>query len=163
MIGLLLTRWRVGLSIAAALALVGLIGALSHYRGAYHAEKALRVADRASYAAAQSIAAAKAIAALQAAEAAYRDKADDADRMHQTKLAGLAGLAGDYKQRNRVRAEAATGPSCRAVASAEDHSAAVHQEPAAAPILVGEQDFDRCTAWVAYGEAARDWALGLGE
>jgi ABC-type transport system involved in cytochrome bd biosynthesis fused ATPase/permease subunit len=161
MIALLLTRWRFGLSIVAALAVLGLVGALSHYRSAYHAEKALRRADKASYTAAQSIAAAKALAALQATESRYRSKADDADKAYQAELADARTAADRYIAAHRVRGQAVAGSSGGTVASASGGGASVPDAVPADSVLVSASDLQACTAVTAYGIAAHNWAVGL--
>ncbi|MEI6644076.1 MAG: hypothetical protein WCL10_18805 [Novosphingobium sp.] len=162
MIGLLpiLARWRVGLSIAGALAVFGLIVASWHYRHAYHAEKALRKADRAAYAAAQSEATVIAKRALDAAEARYKRNADNADQAFQSKLADARRSAADYVSAHRVRAYA-QGPTSGTVASAEGRGPGVPASLPADAVMVSEGDVQACTDAVTYGIGAHDWAKGL--
>ena len=106
MIGLLpiLARWRLGLGIAGALVFLGITLAASwHYRHAYHAEQALRAADKAAYVAAQVQAALIAQRALEAKETEYRSKATAADQAFQSQLADARGAADRYVSSNRVR------------------------------------------------------------
>jgi len=164
MIGLLpiLARWRVGLSIAGALAVFGLIVASWHYRHAYHAEKALRAADRALYIQMQYTAQSKAVAALQAAEARYRSKANEADQAFQSKLADARRSADQYVLTHRVRAYA-QGPTSGTVASAEGRGPASPDIASAAPdmVAVTPGDIQVCTDNTLRLEAAHDWALTL--
>jgi hypothetical protein len=162
MIALLLTRWRFGLSIAAALAVLGLVGALSHYRHAYHAEKALRQADRAAYTAAQSIAAERAQHALDATEAAYRSKANEADQSFKLQMADVRGAADRYIAAHRVRGQAVGGSPGGSVASSSGGGASVPDAvPADSNVAISDADLQACTAVTAYGIAAHNWAAGL--
>lgn len=158
MIPLLLTRWKVPLGIAAALAFLGLALAANHYRHAYHAEKALRKADRAAYVAAQAEATLAAQRALEATEARYRRQADEADRNHHAGLADARSRTDAYLA--RMRTKAAACPASSAPASAEDHGAGV---PAGLPALafMAETDVRAAAEWQAYGSACHNWALTL--
>ncbi len=161
MIGLLLTRWKWGLGIAGALAFLGLALAANHYRHAYHAEKALRKADRAAYGQAQTEAALIAQRALEATEARYRRQADEADRNHNAGLADARSRTDAYLA--RMRTKAASCPASGAVAPAEDHGAGV---PAPVPqelVLVDSADVQRAAEWQTYGLACRAWALTITE
>lgn len=163
MIGLLpiLGRWKLGLGIAGALAFLGLALAANHYRHAYYAEKTLRKADRSAYETAQAQASERAQAALISAEHKYKEKAYEAQQSYQATLADMSELAGTYKSRNRMWNQTSEGPSSRPTAGTEDNDSGLHQESSPPSIVVAEADFDRCTAWVAYGEEAYDWALTL--
>jgi len=162
-IGLLpiLARWKWGLSIAGALAVFGLIAASWHYRHAYHAEKALRKADRAAYAAAQSEATIIAKRALDATEARYKRNADNADQAFQSKLADARRSVDQYVLTHRVHGTFA-GPASAALAAASDHGPGV---PASLPggpfVAVSDSDVQACTDAVTYGVQAHEWALGL--
>ncbi len=165
MIGLLpiLARWRLGLSLAAALALLGLIGALSHYRHAYHAEKALRAADRAMYVQAQAEAKAKAerdARARQAALQAHTVKIEDERNELQIRFADLAAR---YRAVNRVRGQTAQGAAGIVPAATQDHSPGLRAPTAEAAELVAitGDDFDRCTVTAGDYVKLREWALGL--
>lgn len=165
MIGLLpiLARWRLGLSLAAALALIGLIGALSHYRSAYHAERALRASDRAAYGSAQAEAQRRASDAVRATEARYVIQAKDADHDHETDLADARSAADAFIARNRVRGQAARCHASGAVASAEDRSPRIPDQVPADSVLVPASDVQACTGAVSYGIAAHDWAARLND
>lgn len=161
MIGLLLTRWRVGLGIFGALAVFGLFAASWHYRHAYHAEKALRRADRSAYVAAQVQATERAQAALAATEAKYRSKANEANLSYRAELAEARTLADRFIARNRVRVTAAS-PASGTLAAAEDRAAGVLQAvPASAFVAVPDRDVQACTAAYIYAVKAREWALTL--
>lgn len=163
MIGLLLTRWKVGLGLFGALAFLGLALAANHYRRAYHTEIARRKAQEAAYVAAQAIAAQKAQAALAATEAEYRSKANEADQSYRAELAEARTLADRFIARNRVRL-GASSPASGTVAAAEDHASGVLQDvPARAGVVVSEHDVQACTEWVAFGMSAREWALSIAE
>jgi hypothetical protein len=160
-IGLLLTRWKVGLGIFGALAVFGLFAASWHYRHAYHAEKALRKADRAAYVAAQAQATERAQAALAATEAEYRSKANEANLSYRAELAEARNLADRFIARNRVRIPAAS-PASGTVAAAEDRTSGVLQAvPASTRVVVSEHDVQACTDAYVYAVTAREWALGL--
>jgi len=157
----LLTRWRFGIGLAAALALAGLIGALAHYRHAYHAEQALRAADRASYVNAQAQAAAIAQEALRAAESRYRRNADNADKIYAASVSDARSRAAAYIDRMRIKT--AAGSASPALASAEGGSAGSADRPSGAPDLVAvtAADVEICTTNTTRLQAAHDWALGL--
>lgn len=160
-IGLLLTRWKVGLGIFGALAFIGLALAANHYRHAYHAEKALRKADRAAYVAAQVQATERAQAALAATEAEYRSKANEANLSYRAELAEARTLADRFIARNRVRVPAAS-PASGTVATAKDHAAGVLQAvPASTFVAVPDRDVQACTDAYVYAVKAREWALTL--
>jgi len=159
-IGLLLTRWKVGLGIAAALAFLGLALAANYYRHAYHAEKALRQANEVAFSAAvdQHIAAAR--RALEAQEAKYAAHAKDTDHAYQAKLADARAAAADYVR--RMRAQAPARDASGTVATAEDRTAGVLQDvPARAGVVVSEHDVQACTDAYIYAVSAREWALTL--
>lgn len=156
MIWALVLRHRV--PIALAVALLGLFAASWHYRSAYHAEKALRRADRASYLQAQAEAALIAKRALDAVEARYRSKANDADREHQTRLADARSATDAYL--GRMRTKTAACPAGGAVASAADHGASV-SEPVPAVSFMAEADVRAAAEWQAFGSACRNWAMTL--
>jgi len=154
-------RWRVGLSIAGALAVLGLIVASWHYRHAYHAEKALRKADRAAYVAAQSEATVIAKRALDAAEAKYRTKANEADQSYRADLADARAAADRYIAAHWVRNQTAARDASGALASAPDRGPGVPASLPADAILVSEGDVQACTEAVTYAIGAHEWALGL--
>lgn len=161
MIGLLLARWRVGLGLFGALAFLGLALAANHYRHAYHAEKALRKADRASYVAAQSEAALIAKRALDAAEARYAHKAMEADLAYQTDLADARSAADRYIDAHRVRWQAPARDAGGTLATAESSDPGI---PASVPgdaVVVSESDVQACTSAVTYAVKAHEWALSL--
>lgn len=159
----LLTRWKLGLGIFGALAFLGLALAANHYRHAYHAEKALREADRASYRQAQAEALNKALAdakARQDAITAHTIQIEDERNDLQDRFADLAAR---YRAANRVRIAAAQGTSGVLPAAAEDHSAGLRapaSETADMVAITGD-DFDRCTVIAGDYVKLREWALGL--
>ena len=157
----LLTRWRFGLSLAAALALAGLIGALAHYRHAYHAEKALRAADRAAYVNAQAQAAMIAQEALRAAESRYRRNADNADKIYAASVSDARIRAAAYIDRMRIKAIA--GSASAAPAGTQGGSAGSADRPGGEADLVAvtAADVEICTTNTTRLQAAHDWALGL--
>jgi len=160
-IGLLLTRWKVGLGIFGALAVFGLFAASWHYRHAYHAEKALRKADRAAYVAAQAQATERAQAALAATEAKYRTKANEANLSYRAELAEARTLADRFIARNRVRVPAAS-PASGTLAATEDRTAGVLQAvPASTFVAVPDRDVQACTDAYVYAVKAREWALSI--
>jgi len=165
MIGLLpiLTRWRFGLSIAAAVAVFGLIVASWHYRSAYHAERTLRRADRAAYTQAQAEATRIAREALLHQEHIYVTKAQETDHAYQAKLTDADRRARAYIGANRVRGQAAPGVASGAIASAQGSGAQGGERSGAAPdmVAVTAGDIQVCTINTTRLEAARKWALGL--
>jgi len=163
MIGLLLARWRLPLSIAAAVAAFGLIAASWHYRSAYHAEKALRRADRASYANAQTEAARIAREALLHQEHIYVTKAQEIEHEYVVKIADARSLADRYIAAHRLRIQAAAGNASGAIASAQGSGAQGADRSSAAPgmVAVTAADIGVCTDNTTRLEAAREWALGL--
>lgn len=167
MIGLLpiLARWRFGLSIAAALAFLGLALAANHYRHAYHAEKALRKADRAAYSQAQAEAALIAREALARQEHIYVTKAQEIEHEYVSKIADARSVADRYIASHRVRWEAPSSATGPAIASAESGSAHSADRSSAAPDLVAVSAADVliCTDNTKRLEAAREWALSLND
>jgi hypothetical protein len=165
MIGLLpiLTRWRFGLSIAAAVAVFGLIVASWHYRSAYHAERALRRADRAAYTQAQVEATRIAYDALRAAETRSQIKAKEADHEHALALADARSATDRYITAHRVRGQTVAGVASGTVAISESGGAQSADRPGASPdmVAVTAGDIDICTINTTRLEAAREWAAGL--
>ena len=163
MIGLsaILARWKWGLGLAGVLALAGLVMALQHYRSAYHAERALRKADRASYVAEQSKAAERAQAALRYQEHIYVTKARGIEHEYVSKIADARAAADRYIAAYRMRNQAVAGRASQAAASAEGRGARVPAEMPAASILVSEGDVRACTDLGAYAISAHEWAVGL--
>ena len=158
---LLLGRWWPSLSIAGILAALGLAMALAHYRHAYHAERALRQADRAAYANAQAQAAVVAQNALRAAENRYRSKANEADQAYAANLADARSRAGAYIDRMRIKAPSRDASG--ALASAESGGAQSADQSDSAPVMVAvtAADVGVCTDNTQRLEAAREWVLGL--
>ena len=158
MILALILRHRV--PIALAVALLGLTLASWHYRSAYHAERALRQADRAAYGQAQAEAALIAKRALDATEARYRSKANDADREHQTRLVDARSATDAYL--GRMRTKAASCPASGAVASAEGGGAGVPANvPADSFVAISDSDVQACAAATIYAIEAHNWAMTL--
>lgn len=158
---LLLTRWKVPLGIFGALAFLGLALAAKHYRHAYHAEKALRQADRAAYIMAQAEASRIAKAALDHAEARYKEKARAADEKTFLAVAAADAATADYARRMRIKAFAC-GTSA-AVAEAPRYGPRFSERAGAASnmVAVTEDDLQVCTTNTIKLESAREWALGL--
>lgn len=156
MILALILRHRIPIALAAAL--LGLVAASWHYRSAYHAERALRVADRAAYAQAQAEAAFIAKRALDATEARYRSKANEADRSHTDALVDARSATDAYLA--RMRTKAASCHAGGAPAPAADHGAGV-PEPVPAVALMAEADVRAAAEWQAFGSACRNWAMTL--
>ena len=154
----LILRHRIPVALAAAL--LGLVAASWHYRSAYHAEKALRQADRAAYGQAQAEAALIAKRALDAAEARYRSKANEADRSHTEALVDARSATDAYLGRMRTKANScpASGPT----ASAQGDGASV-SGPVPAVALMAEADVRAAAEWQAFGSACRNWAMTLAE
>jgi hypothetical protein len=152
----LILRHRIAIALAAAL--LGLTLASWHYRSAYHAERALRQADRAAYGQAQAEAALIAKRALDAVEARYRRDADNADRSHTEALVDARSATDAYL--GRMRTKAASCPASGAVASASGGSASV---PANVPAVsfMAEADVRSAAEWQAFGSACRNWAMTL--
>jgi hypothetical protein len=150
----LLTRWK---AIAAFAVLLGFAWA---WQG-WTTEKALRKADRAAYVAAQAEATVIAQRALEATEAEYRNKADEADKAFQSKLADARRAADAYVSAHRVRSQAHQGSPSGTLASAESGRASVPASLPADAVLVSERDVQACTHAVTYGIEAHDWALTL--
>jgi hypothetical protein len=160
-IGLLLTRWKVGLGLFGVLAVFGLFAASWHYRHAYHAEKALRKADRAAYVAAQAQATERAQAALAATEAEYRSKANEADLSYRAGLVDARSAADRYVTANRVRNQTAARDASAAPASAENRGPGVPASLPADAVMVSEGDVRACTDAVTYAIGAHEWALSV--
>ena len=162
MIPLLLTRWRVGLYLAAGLTLLGFVMAAHFYRHAYHAEKALRAADRAAYAQAQAEAARIAQEALRHTEAVYQAKAQGADHAYQADLADARTAAAAYIARMRVKAPG--GATGQAPASATGDGSGLRAGlPSGAFVAVTDTDVQACTESTSYALKLREWALAIGE
>lgn len=162
MIGLLLTRWKVPLGIFGALAFLGLALAAKHYRHAYHAEKALRQADRAAYVMAQAEASRIAKAALDHAEARYKEKARAANEKTVLAVAAADAATADYARRMRVKAPAC-GTSA-AVAEAPRYGPRFSAPmPADTLVAVSDADLQACAVNTATLLQAREWALSLSE
>lgn len=160
MIGLLLTRWKLGLGLFGALAFLGLALAVNHYRHAYHAEKALRQADRAAYVTAQAEATLIAKRALEAAEARYQEKARAADQKTVLAVAAADAATADYARRMRIKA-----PSCAGspAPSATPHYGARLSQvmPPDTLVAVSDADLQACAVNTATLLQAREWALTL--
>jgi hypothetical protein len=152
----LILRHRIPLALAAAL--LGLFAASWHYRSAYHAEKALRQADRAAYGQAQAEAALIAKRALDAAEARYRSKANEADRSHTDALVDARSATDAYL--GRMRTKAASCSASGAVASAQGGSASV-SGPVPTLVVMAEADVRAAAEWQAFGSQCRNWAMTL--
>jgi hypothetical protein len=161
MIPVMLARWKWGLSIAAALAFLGLALAANHYRHAYHAEKALRKADRAAYVAAQAQAAERAQAALRHQEHIYVVKARETEHEYESNLADARASADRYIAANRVRNQTAARDASAALASAPGRDPGVPASLPADAVMVSERDVQACTDAVTYAIGAHDWAKGL--
>ena len=158
----ILTRWKFGLGVAGALAVFGLFAASWHYRHAYHAEKALRQADRAAVALAQSQAEAKAQAALRQQEHIYVVKARESEHEYESNLADARAAADRYIAAHRVRNQALARNASGALASAPDRGPGVPASlPADAFVAVSDSDVQACTDAVTYAIGAHEWALGL--
>ena len=162
MIPLLLTRWRWGIGLFAALALLGAMGAAIHYRGAYRAEKALRAADRALYAATQVEAQAKAYALRKEEATAMTAKAEKGEAKYDQLQERYAALTAAYAA-GRVRAKGVASPRGGTVAVSEAGNPGVPEVASPETILVETADLNACSAAVAYGDAAFMWAREVGE
>jgi hypothetical protein len=163
MIGLLpiLARWRFGLSIAAAVAVFGLIVASWHYRNAYHAEKALRRADRALYVQAQAEAARIAQEALRHQEHIYVTKAQEIEHEYVVKIANARSATDRYIAAHRVRGQTVAGVASPAIIITESGNPGLPQDLPADAIMVSERDVQACTEASIYAVSAHDWAAGL--
>lgn len=163
MIGLLpiLARWRLGLGIFGALAFLGLALAANHYRHAYHAEKALRAADKANYIAAQAEAANIAQAALRAQEAKYQANAMEAHLAYQTDLNRARAAASAYI--GRMRVSAPQGAASNSTSGPEGSGSTGGERPGAPPFMVAvsASDVDICTENTARLDAVRGWVATL--
>lgn len=162
MIGLLITRWKVPLAITGALAFLGLALAANHYRHAYHAEKALRQADRAAYVMAQAEASRIAKAALDHAETRYKDKANAADEKTVLAVAAADAATADYARRMRVKAPSCAG-SAAPPASQSDGARVPEAMPADTLVAISDADLQACGVNTATLLQAREWALSLAE
>jgi hypothetical protein len=118
-----------------------------------------RVADRRAYTAAQAEAARLAKEAKARQEARYTRLAKEADDDHAKDLADARRAAERYIDRMRVKS--AGSASGGTVASAEGGDPGVSQGLPADAVMVSAADVRTCTDAVAYGIAARTWALGL--
>ncbi|CAB4120780.1 hypothetical protein UFOVP5_17 [uncultured Caudovirales phage] len=155
MIAAALTRYwsHIGLAVALALLAVAWMG--------WRAEKALRQADRASYAQAQADAALIAKRALDAVEARYRRNAENADQTYTKELADARSSADRYIATHRVRVPSVAGNASGTVASASGGSAGVSDTVPASAVMVSDGDVQACTAAAAYAVKAHEWALTL--
>jgi hypothetical protein len=155
----LILRHRIPLALAAAL--LGLTLASWHYRSAYHAEKALRQADRAAYGQAQAEAALIAREAIRRQEHIYVTKAQESEHEYVAKIANARSRADAYIDRMRVETNScqASGPT----ASAESDDTGRIGKANTTPVMVAvtEDDIGICTENTLRLETARNWALGL--
>lgn len=132
-----------------------------HWHSRLNACHSASEAFRVSVAQAQIEASARAFAARQAEQAEYDRKAKASDEKHALQVAGLTALADSYKRDHRVFVPPHPGAGRATAATRQGDDSGVPAEPSTASIVVAETDFDRCTAWVAYGLDAREWALSL--
>lgn len=161
MIGLLLTRWKWGIGLFGALAFLGLALAANHYRHAYHAEKALRAADRAAYAQAQTQAALNAERAAKARQDALTAHTIQIEDERNDLQARYAVLAARYRASNGVRREATSTPGIVS-APAEDHGTGLRPPASEASLVaITGDDFDRCTVIAGDYVKLRDFVLKL--
>jgi hypothetical protein len=159
MILALILRHRIPIALAAAL--LGLTLASWHYRSAYHAEKALRQADRAAYGQAQAEAALIAKRALDATETRYRSKANEADRSHTEALVDARSRADAYIDRMRVKTDSCQASGPTASAQGDDTGRIGKANTKTGMVAVTDADIGICTENTLRLETARNWALGL--
>lgn len=156
------TRYPLHCALIAALALSGVLWQRGNRYQAKLADcTAGRAADRAAYTAAQLEAERLAKEARARQEAAYRAKAERADDDHETELADARAAAERFIAARRVRAETVGRAASGTVASAPDRDSGVSEAMPADAVMVSASDVRACTDAVAYGVAARTWALGL--
>ena len=136
--------------------------AVWHYRGAYHAEKELRQADRGAYAAAQEQAALLAQAALKEAEAKYAEHAREQDHEYQVALADARSATDRFIAFHRVRSQAAQGTAGGAAAASKGGDPGVPSGVSTSSfVAVSDGDVQACTDAVIYAAQAHEWAMGL--
>lgn len=134
-----------------------------HYRSAYHAERALRAADKAAYVSAQEQARQKAEQARVATEQHYQMLADQKDKDYATEIADARAAADAYIASHRVQPQAAQGASSRSTAAASGSDSGVREGLPTDGVVVSEADVQACTGATAYAVKLREWALSLSE
>ena len=161
MILALILRHRIPLAFAAAL--LGLLAASWHYRSAYHAEKALRQADRAAYGQAQAEAALIAEADVRAREQAMQARTIKIEDERNELQDRFSDMAARYRAANRVRSQAAQSVAGVVPSAAEDHGSGLRAptSEAADMVAITGDDFNRCTVTAGDYVKLREWALGL--
>jgi hypothetical protein len=152
--------WKHWKSILGLSVIIGLSVALILTRGTLEREKLAHAKTKADYAFAQEVATLEAERARREAEDQYRRNADEANDLHAVALANATDAATRYIERNRVRTQDAQCPSSRTTPAPESGSASVPETAPAASELVAvtETDIRACSAAVAYGDAAFEWA-----
>lgn len=162
MIALLLTRWRAVQGVIGLLAALFLFATALHYRHAYHAEIALRQADRAAVALAQAQAEAMANSEARAREVALQAHTAKIEDERNDLQDRFAALADRYRIANRVRSGADQGSAGIVPAAAEDHSTGLRAPASEASLVaITGDDFDRCTVIAGDYVKLREWAMGL--
>jgi len=156
MIPLLLTRWRWGLGIAAALAMLGLLAAATHYRKAYHKQRDAVVAMQASIKQARE----QWDIAFKLAESTSKLKAKRSVDALKVDLAEARSLADAYKLSNRLRPQAAVVLAGNQSVPGNG-SAGLPAGGATDGIVVSEADFDACTKGLTTLRRAHLWGVDL--
>jgi hypothetical protein len=159
MILALILRHRIPIALAAAL--LGLFAASWHYRSAYHAEKALRQADRAAYGQAQAEAELIAREAIRRQEHIYVTKAQESEHEYVAKIANARSRADAYIDRMRVKTDSCQASGPTASAESDDTGRIAKANTTPVMVAVTEDDIGICTENYTRLEAARNWALGL--
>ena len=97
-------------------------------------------------------------------EAAYKAKAKESDDAYQTQLAAAQSNTDRYIASHRLRTDSTSGASAT-LASAQGSGAASPDRPdnPADMVAVSADDINACTVNSTRLQAARDWALGLGQ
>jgi hypothetical protein len=156
-----LSRWWMGLALAAVLVFAGVVGAALHYRNAYHAEAAGRSADRSAMRQASELADLRARDAIAHQESQWRMRAQIEDTKHEAELADAHAVADRYIADHRVQPARDPGAAGGSAAGASGDRADVREAMPTAGVVVSEADVQACTDVTAYALSLREWAVGL--
>jgi len=162
-VGATLSRWRVGLILAAAMVFAAVTGAALHYRSAYQAEALGRASDRDGYKQAQQLAEQRAQDAIAHQESTWRMRAQIEDTKHATELTDARSAADRYIAAHRVQPQTAGRSPSGPTAGATSDGTGIREGLPADGVMVSEQDVHACSAVTAYALALRTWALGLND
>lgn len=157
----IVARWWMGLALAVLLAFAGVVGAALHYRNAYRAEAAGRLADRAATQQASELAEQQARDAIAHQESQWRMRAQIEETKHEAELADARAAADRYIADHRVQPARNSGAASGSAADAQGDGTGLREAMPAAGVVVSEADVQACTDVTAYALSLREWALGL--